>query len=141
MPSVPLWLTDFFRPLPLGKRGERAAARYLRRRGYAVVAGGHRGRYGEIDLIAVWRREVVVFVEVKTRRDRHAGGPEAAVDGAKQQRIVRTALEYLKANDLLEHPARFDVVAIVWPEGRWRPDAIEHFEGAFEPAERGQFYS
>lgn len=125
----------------MGARGERYAARYLRRRGYTIVAGGARGRYGEIDLIAVYRKRVVVFVEVKTRRSRHAGGPEQAVDPVKQGRLTRTALEFLKAHELLEFPARFDVVSIVWPkDARW-PESIEHFENAFEPDGRGQFFA
>ncbi len=127
-------------PLPLGQRGERAAARYLRRKGYRVVAGGHRSRYGEIDLIAVWRKETVVFVEVKTRRDNRAGGPEQAVGGLQQSRIENSALEFLKGHQLLEYPARFDVIAIVWPPDAKRPASIEHFENAFQPQRQGQFF-
>ena len=53
-------------PLPLGRRGEKAAERYLRRQGYVLVARGQRDRLGEIDLVAIDGR-TVVFVEVKTR--------------------------------------------------------------------------
>jgi len=133
----------FRRPslLSLGARGERAAAKLLRRKGYTIVAGGHRNRYGEIDLIAVWQKKVVVFVEVKTRRNRRAGGPEQAVDAAKQQRIVRGGLEFLKAHGLLEYPTRFDVIAIIWPAGARQPASIEHFEDAFQPEGSGQFFA
>lgn len=138
MIHVPQWLLPT--PAPLGVRGEKYAAWYLRRHGYTIVAGGARGRFGEVDLIAVWRKQIVVFVEVKTRRNRHAGGPEQAVDLAKQKRLVRTSLEFLKAHGLLEYPVRFDVVSIVWPKQARRPDSVEHFENAFEPEERGQFF-
>lgn len=120
-----------FGPKTLGRRGEEAAARYLRRLGYVILARGHRDNIGEIDLVVVDRR-TVVFVEVKTRTSHDAGHPADAVDDAKQRRLTRLALSYLKRHDLLEHAARFDVVAITWPAGRGQP-TIEHFINAFEP--------
>jgi putative endonuclease len=119
----------FPRP-PLGQRGEAAAARYLRRRGYRIVARGDRGQLGELDLVAVKKR-TVVFVEVKTRQSQAAGNPGEAVDDDKQRRLTRLALSFLKRHGLLEYPARFDIVAVTWPEGQSRP-TIEHFEHAFE---------
>ena len=50
----------------------------------------------------------------------------------KQRRLTRTALAFLKTHDLLEHSARFDVVAIVWPQDARRPASAEHLENAFE---------
>ena len=123
----------------LGQRGELAAQRYLKRRGYTVVARGERGRIGELDLVAVDGR-TVVFVEVKTRRTHNAGAPVEAVHAAKQRQLTRAALSYLRRHDLLECRARFDVVAITWPNDSSRP-AIEHIKQAFEPTGRGQFFS
>lgn len=102
---------------------------------------GHseRDRIGEIDLVAVDGR-TVVFVEVKTRRHHAAGHPVEAVDADKQRRVTRTALSYLRRHDLLEHSARFDIVAVTWPDGQPQPD-IEHYKDAFEPADRGQMFS
>src|SRR5690606_13859012 len=71
---------------PLGQQGERYAAKWLRRRGYKIVAGGERSRYGEIDLVAVKKR-TLVFVEVKTRRSGAGGHPAEAVGPEKQRRI------------------------------------------------------
>ena len=81
-------------PKPLGRRGEDAAARYLKRLGYTIVARGHRDNIGEVDLIAVDGR-TVVFIEVKTRTTHDAGHPADAVDEAKQQRLTRLALSYM----------------------------------------------
>jgi putative endonuclease len=120
-----------FSPKPLGRRGEDTAARYLRKLGYVIVARGHRDNIGEIDLVAVDGR-TVVFIEVKTRTTHDAGHPADAVDEAKQRRLTRLALSYLKRHDLLECSARFDVVAVTWPS-RGRP-AVEHFKNAFEAA-------
>lgn len=122
-------LTKLFPPQSLGRRGEDAAARYLKRLGYIIVARSEQAGIGELDLIAVDGR-TVVFVEVKTRTTHDAGHPADAVDEAKQRRLTRLALAYLKRHDLLECRARFDVVAVTWPE-RGQPQ-IEHFQSAFE---------
>lgn len=116
-------------PATLGRRGEVLAAKYLRRRGYRIVARGSRGALGELDLVAVDRR-TVVFVEVKTRRSQDAGHPADAVDDEKQRRLTRLAIGYLRRHGLLEYPARFDVVAVTWPAGLGKP-TIEHFPQAF----------
>lgn len=129
------------RPATLGQRGEAHAARLLRRAGCVIVAGGHRSRFGEIDLIAVEGRQTVVFVEVKTRRSLRGGSPVDAVGVDQQRRIARSALAFLKSHGLLEHPVRFDVVAIVWPKDSAQPESVEHFRDAFEPPGRGQFFS
>jgi putative endonuclease len=125
------WLALLFAPKSLGRRGEDAAARYLRGIGYVIVARGHRDNIGELDLVAVDGR-TVVFVEVKTRTSHDAGHPADAVDTAKQQRLTRLALSFMKRHDLLDCSARFDVVAVTWPDGRGRP-TIEHYKSAFEP--------
>ena len=127
------------RPKTLGQRGEQAAARFLRRLGYTIVARSDRSRIGEIDLIAVDKR-TVVFVEVKTRRSHDKGHPADAVDAEKQRRLTRAALTFLKHHELLENSSRFDVVAVTWPEDKRRP-TIEHFKNAFEPIGKWQMFS
>lgn len=123
----------------LGERGEREAARFLKRRGYKIVGRGQRDRLGEVDLIAVDKR-TVVFVEVKTRRSTDKGHPAEAVHDEKQRRLTRLALSYLKRHHLLECSSRFDVVAITWPDDNQKPN-IEHFENAFEAVGQGQMFS
>jgi putative endonuclease len=127
--TEPLWLR-LDRRLPLGRRGENAAARYLQRLGYVIVARSQRDSIGEIDLVAVDGR-TVVFVEVKTRTSQDAGHPADAVDDAKQRRLTRLALSYIQRHDLLECRSRFDVVAVTWNDAK-KPPLIEHFRDAFE---------
>jgi putative endonuclease len=122
-----------------GDRGEDAAARFLKRQGYYILARGLDSPLGELDIVAVDGR-AVVFVEVKTRRSDDAGRPEEAIDQIKQQRMTQAALAYLKSKRLLGYASRFDVVAVTWPEGAKQP-AIEHFKNAFEPVGAGQFFS
>ncbi|MCR4412802.1 MAG: YraN family protein [Thermoguttaceae bacterium] len=127
-----------FGPATLGARGERAAAGYLKRQGCKIVARGDRGDLGEIDLVAL-DRHTIVFVEVKTRQSQQSGHPSEAVDAAKQRRLTRLALAWLKRRGLLDCPARFDVIAVTWPPGRGRP-SIDHCKNAFEAVgNRGMF--
>ena len=111
--------------LPLGLRGEREAARFLRRWGYILIARSHRDRIGEIDLVAVDGR-TVVFVEVKYRSDLEFGGPELALGKRQQRRIVNAAVRFIQERGL-EHEDedyRFDVLCLT-------PDGIEHIPDAF----------
>jgi putative endonuclease len=133
------WLRRYFPARPLGRRGEEAAARYLCRRGYKILARGDRSRPGELDLVAAQGR-TIVFVEVKTRRSQQAGHPAEAVDADKQRRLTRLAVTWLKRHGLLERAARFDVIAVTWPALGGRP-RIEHFPNAFDAVGRSEFYS
>ena len=119
----------------LGDRGERAAARFLRRRGLRVLARGYRTKLGEIDLIAR-DGDTLVFVEVKARRQ---GVPAEAVTPEKQRRITLAALHFLRMHRMLDVRSRFDIVAIVWPDERGEPQ-IEHIPDAFEAVGRGQMF-
>jgi putative endonuclease len=139
------WIGRWIKPndrFSLGPAGEKAAANYLKRLGYRILARGHRQRLGEIDLIALdgkW----IVFVEVKTWASNQGGDPSQAVDARKQEILTRAALVYLKRRGLLEQPARFDVVSIVWPslskDVKSEP-TIRHFKNAFDAVGNGQMY-
>lgn len=126
--------------VPLGLLGERLVAKYLKQLGYRVVAHGHRQRLGEIDLIAL-DGQCVVFVEVKTWASDAQGDPSMAVDRTKQEKITRAALIYLKQHRLLNQPARFDVVSVVWNGDHSTQPKIRHFQSAFEAVGTRQFFS
>ena len=92
------WIAELRARVPLGRRGERAAEKYLRRNGYRIVKRNFRAAGAEIDLVAM-DGDVLVFVEVKTRRSRDAGAPEEAVDERKQKQIRRAAEIFVSAID------------------------------------------
>ncbi len=119
----------------LGDRGERQAARFLKQRGIRVLTRGYATRQGEVDLICR-EGQTVVFVEVKSRKQ---GVPAEAVTPEKQRRLTLAALHFLRKHDLLETPCRFDVVAVVWPDGP-EPTSIEHFRDAFPAVGHGQMF-
>lgn len=95
-----------------GRRGERAACLHLLGLGYDVLARRFRGRQGEIDVVA-FDGEVLVFVEIKTRASRAFGEPWEFVDREKQERLRRTAEEFIARHDLGARSYRFDIVSVV----------------------------
>ena len=114
----------------LGDKGERAAVRFLTKKGMRIVARQYRNQFGEIDIIAL-DGTCIVFVEVKTRQSANSGQPFEAVDNRKQRKLTKLALVWLKKNKRLSQSARFDVISIIWPEGKQEPH-IDHFINAFE---------
>lgn len=103
-------MTDFLR---LGARGEALAWNFLRKQGYSILEKNYRTRFGEIDVIAQ-RQGVLIFLEIKTRRDTRFGLPAEAVDWKKRQKLIRVAEAYLQAKRLENRPARFDILSVVW---------------------------
>lgn len=122
-----------------GTRSERAAARYLQKLGYRVLARNFTCDLGELDLIAL-DGACVVFVEVRSSESEDTARPAASVDAQKQQRLTRLALYYLQKKKLLNHAARFDVLAVSWPAGAKEPTMV-HYPNAFEATDRFQFFS
>ena len=117
-PNPRAWLNRL-----LGDRGERAAARFLRRRGMRIITRGYRTNQGEIDLIAR-DGDMLVFVEVKTRR---RGDPAEAVTPRKLRRLRELALRWLDERQIYVPEIRFDVISIMRPP-HGRP-TLEHLRG------------
>lgn len=119
--------------LELGARGEKLAARFLRRHGFKVLYRNFRGRQGgEIDLVCR-DRDTLVFVEVKTRRREDFGRPLEAVHSTQQRRISLGGLAWLR---LLGNPDiffRFDIVEVTIAEVT-KP-RVELIRNAFQLAE------
>jgi putative endonuclease len=92
-----------------GAAAEALAARFLERKGLAIVERNFRCRAGEIDLIARDGR-TIVFVEVRFRGSEAFGGARASIDRTKQRRILRAARHYLAARP--EEVCRCDVVLL-----------------------------
>jgi putative endonuclease len=114
----------------LGSLGERLAAEHFARLGYDVLAQNHHTRYGELDLVLSDGR-TLVFCEVKTRAyDDQGVSPEDQVNNIKQHQITKAAKYYLGRYGTVQPPARFDVVAVVWPNNR--DPLIRHTPHAFE---------
>lgn len=107
-----------------GNQGETLAARYLKEKGYEILARNYRHGKAEIDLI-VQKDNWVLFVEVKTRKSSDYGQPEDFVMTQQAGRIFDAAEEWIFSTNWQGH-IRFDVVSVKPGE---TPE-IEHFEDA-----------
>lgn len=94
-----------------GSDAERLAERFLARHGVVTIARNWRTRRGEIDLVAR-HGAMLVFVEVRLRTRKDYGGAAASITGAKQQRLVAAASQYLSTLHGAPPPCRFDAVLL-----------------------------
>ena len=107
----------------LGRKGEKLAAEYLKKQGCKIVKRNYKTPFGEADIIAQDKDEIV-FVEVKTRIGDKFGTPREAVTKTKQQRYYKIAECYwLKTGE--EPNARFDVAEVL------ATGEIHYFKNAF----------
>ena len=114
----------------IGTLGESVALGYLLECGYTVETQNWEGRTGELDLIA-YHEESLVFVEVRTVRNRWLSRPAEAVTSTKQRQVSRCADEYIRAHPNLcpYQNIRFDVLGVLLLP-RSTP-LIDHVENAF----------
>lgn len=111
-----------------GKAGEELAVAFLKNIGHRICKTNYPKASGEIDLITQ-EGDTLVFVEVKYRKNLDYGFPREAVNRTKQKRIAKTALWYIKEQQLDDVNIRFDVIEIYYcSDGE---QVINHFENAF----------
>ncbi len=109
-----------------GKLGEEIAEKYLKSLAYTILEKNYRIKMGEIDIIAM-KKDILVFVEVKTRSSINYGYPCEAVNRKKQIKIIKTALHYIKSNGMGDYQIRFDIIEVYF-KGKGK---INHIENAF----------
>jgi len=116
--------------LSVGGRGERLAAKYLKKQGYRIVARNLRNRFGEVDLLAeAPDARTIVIVEVKTGE----GGPiapEVRVNHHKQRKLARLGAQIAKQLNFQNRPIRFDIIGVDLPQGQ--EPRVRHYIAAFE---------
>lgn len=102
-----------------GSLGEELGCRYLRDKGYKILATNYCNtsgrRLGEIDIVAEYKKEVV-FVEVKTRKGDVSNTllPEASITRAKLHKLERIASHYLRENRRQSSQYHFDALSILY---------------------------
>lgn len=109
--------------IALGKRGENISVKFLKKQGYKIIKRNYRCSLGEIDIVAK-DKNILCFVEVKTRETEEYGLPEEAIDWRKQKKLAKVALIYLKEKKIYKQDLRFDVVSVY-------PNHIELIKDAF----------
>jgi len=111
----------------IGSKGEEIAVKFLLNKGYAILERNWRNGQKEIDIIAL-HKDVVVFLEVKTRANFDFGFPEEAVTKKKQRFLKQAAEAYIAANPQYLQ-IQFDIISIVMVGDNVQE--IVHFEEAF----------
>ena len=117
-------------PTPRARRGAEAeafVAGRLERAGYEIIDRNWHARTGELDVIAL-HGEVLVFVEVRSRRGVAVGAADESVGVGKLQRLMTTALAWLATHP--EHAERFwrvDLIAVSL-DARGIVRAYNHYE-------------
>ena len=87
-----------------------ACYHYLKSQGLKLIDRNFNSRFGEIDIIML-DKKILVFVEVRYRKNNNFGGALASITPSKQNKLRRTAELYLQKNTQHEN-ARFDVVSM-----------------------------
>ena len=110
----------------LGQQGEDLAAKYLAAAGMQILARNWRCKEGEIDIVALDQR-VLVVCEVKTRSGLRFGTPLEAVTRQKAWRLRRLAVRWITDQGRVFETIRIDVVGVL----RTGPGefSLEHLRG------------
>jgi len=114
----------------LGREGEKAAIKFLKKKGYRIIDKNFRTKAGEIDIIAE-QEKVLVFVEVKTRSGSRLGHPVEALTSHKQKKITGIARGFLAKYNIQDRECRFDVVSILGDPESPKNLEIELIQDAF----------
>jgi len=126
--------------LNLASAGEKIAAHYLSEIGYTLVSCNYHSTYGEIDIIAKDKNELVI-AEVKTRSSASEKNAENSISISKQKKLTSSAQQFLaEREDFAELSVRFDALIVIY-----RPKdetyKIKHIMNAFEPRYDEQYRS
>ena len=114
----------------LGTAGEKAAARFLKRSGFKVLARNYTCPLGELDIVAM-DENAIVFVEVKTREHGRDADPESNIDARKRRKLTQVARYWLGRHREPDCAYRFDAVSVLLSQDR-EPE-IRHVVDAFVP--------
>ena len=108
----------------IGNIYEDMACNYLKQQGVLILQRNFHIRQGEIDIVGS-KDGVLLFIEVKYRKNVSKGFPQEAVGRDKQRQICRVAMFYYSFHNIsLNHPCRFDVIAICGNKITWIKDAF-----------------
>ena len=108
-----------------GRVGERRVIRYLEANGYEVLESNLRFHHREVDIVAK-KGDVIIFVEVKTRRTGRFGKGMDSISAGKIRNVLSVARYYIEKHRLHDYNVRFDVASI-------DNENLTYIEDAFHP--------
>jgi putative endonuclease len=111
----------------VGREAEELAAAAMENDGFRIVSRNFRTRRAEIDLVAR-KKELLVFVEVRSQRGRYLSSAVLTVNPAKRRQILMGAQAYLSMIRTRRLAVRFDVIGVQFHNGghelQWITDAF-----------------
>jgi len=116
--------------LELGNKGEKFVVQFLQEQGFIIQAVNYRKFFGEIDIIA-HKKELYVFVEVKTRRSMTIPMGQL-ISPCKQSKIIKTAQTFIAEQQLYNKVCRFDAALLQTYGDTFK---IKYIENAFTKQE------
>lgn len=111
--------------LQIGRLGEKLAKKYLRQHGFRIIEQNYRTRHAEIDLIG-YDNDVLVFIEVRTKRNELFGSPEQTINQKKLKKLIQNAQAYAAIKEYTQQ-CRIDTICIVLGQ-RLKPLRITHHQ-------------
>ena len=108
----------------VGYIGEKLAAEYLENNGYIINKTNFYCNYGEIDIIANLEN-LLVFIEVKTRRNLIYGYPMDAINKRKLMHMINSAKNYMYINKIYNQDSRFDIIEVYLSESKCKINHIK----------------
>jgi len=114
----------------LGRKGERLAVAYLRRRRHRILARNFTTRVGEIDIVSRLGG-TIVFTEVKSSVRAAGFAPRDRIGPSKRRKLQQLSLIFLRRKRLGDVPVRFDIIEVNFAHPDDRRPEIVHLPGAF----------
>ncbi len=115
----------------LGDLGEDVAVRFLKNKGYLIKYIKYKLGRGEIDIIALDKKNCLCFIEVKTKRADDGFNPLLSITDNKQRQLSKLALMYMQKFKIQNIDARFDVVTVVFKNDKKKYYDVNLFKNAF----------
>lgn len=116
--------------LKIGKIGESTAKEYLKDKGYKIIEQNYRTKFAEIDIV-VKNKDVLIFVEVRTKTAEIFGRPEETINKRKKEKLRRNALAYAAKKEW-RGACRIDAVCIVLKpdltKKNYKVEYLNHYE-------------
>ncbi len=100
-----------------GNHGEDLACKYLQKLGYKILERNYRIRGGEIDIVAK-DKDILVFIEVKTRWSHEYGLPTESMTPWKIKYLLKTARFYIQKIGWGDREYRLDFVGVDFADSK-----------------------
>ena len=97
----------------IGNYGEDLACSFLKNLGYTILDRNFRTRYGEIDIICSYK-DIIIFLEIKSRYTNNYGLPIESVTYSKQKQIIKLSKSYIHLKNLYNFNIRYDIISIIF---------------------------